>query len=347
MSMLLWRYSLSVQTKGSMLKPEGKAAIATLLAAAAAGFCTLAYSQSSPVYPSRPIRMIVPVPAAGPNDFVARTVGDYLSKSLGQPVVVENRPGANSMIGTDYVSKQPPDGYTLLQTAASIILNDIFPPKPPYDGLKDFDPITRAVSTTFMLTVNPSVKAANIREFIAQARANPGKFTYATVGIGSPHHLSGELFQHLTGTKLLQVNYKGGAQITQALMSAEVDSTFISTFPVKNLVLTGKLRGLGVTTRHRSPLLPDVPTIAEAVPLPGYEVDIWQGFFAPARTPVPVITRLNRDINDALRDPRIGPKLAEQGLDPSGTTADEFRQILRQDMAKWSKLIKDANIKVE
>ncbi|MFM9970520.1 MAG: tripartite tricarboxylate transporter substrate-binding protein, partial [Burkholderiales bacterium] len=191
------------------------------------------------------------------------------------------------------------------------------------------------------------VKARNIREFIDEARANPGKFSYATVGVGSPHHLSGELFQHLTGIKLLQVNYKGGAQITQALLSGEVDTTFISTFPVRTLVQTGKLRGLGVTTRHRSPLLPEVPTIADAVPLPGYEVDIWQGFFAPARTPAAIIMRLNREINDALKDSRNGPKLAEQGLDPAGTTPEAFREILRQDFAKWTKLVKDANIKVE
>ena len=322
--------------------------IVTVVSAVAAGMTGPAvHAQSVSNYPSRAIRMIVPVPAAGPNDFVARTVGDYLSKSMGQPVVVENRPGANSMIGTEFVSRQPPDGYTLLQTAASILLNEIFPPKPSYDGLKDFDPITRAVSTTFMLTVNPNVKVANIREFIEQARANPGKFSYATVGVGSPHHLAGELFQHLTGVKLLQVNYKGGAQITQALFSGEVDTTFISTFPVRKLVLAGKLHGLGVTTRHRSPLLPEVPTIAEAVPLPGYEVDVWQGFFAPARTPRPIIMRLNREINDALKDPRVAPKLAEQGLDPSGTTPEGFRDILQQDMTKWSKLVKDANIKVE
>ena len=329
------------------MKPRIKKNIPAMLSVVMAVAAAQTYAQSNAAYPNRPIHMVVPVPAAGPNDFVARAVGDYLSKSMGQPVIIENRPGANSIIGTEYASKQAPDGYTILESAASIVLNEIFPPKPPYDGLKDFDPITRAVSTTFMLTTNPGVKAANIRDFITEARANPGKFTYATVGIGSPHHLSGELFQYLTGTKLLQVNYKGGAQISQALFSGEVDTTFISTFAVQKLVLAGKLRGLGVTTRYRSPLLPDVPTIADAVPLPGYEVDVWQGFFAPARTPVPIITRLNREINAALKDPRVGPKLAEQGLDPSGTTPEEFRDILRNDLAKWSKLVKDANIKVQ
>lgn len=307
---------------------------------------TAAHSQDSS-YPSHPIKMVVPVPTSGPNDFVARSVADFLAKSMGQPVIVENRPGANSRIGAAYVAKQKPDGYTIMQSAASIVLNEIFPPKPPYDGLKDFDPITRAVSTTFMLTVNPGVKATNIIEFIALARANPGKFTYATVGVGSPHHLSGELFQFMTGTKLLQINYKGGAQITQAVLSREVDATFISTFPVRRLVLAGKLRGLGVTTRNRSTLLPDVPTIAEAVPLPGYEVDIWQGFFAPAGVPGPILARLNREINNALKDPVLAPKLAAQGLEPAGTTSDEFRKILQQDMAKWSKLVKDAKLQVK
>ncbi len=291
--------------------------------------------------------MIVGFEPGGGTDILSRIVGQKLTERWGQSVITENRPGGSGILSLDLVQQANPDGYTILESAASIVLNEIFPPKPPYDGLKDFDPITRAVSTTFMLTVSANVKAGTIRDFITEARANPGKFTYATVGIGSPHHLSGELFQYLTGTKLLQVNYKGGAQISQALFSGEVDTTFISTFAVQKLVLAGKLRGLGVTTRYRSPLLPDVPTIADAVPLPGYEVDVWQGFFAPARTPVPVLTRLNREINAALKDPRVGPKLAEQGLDPSGTTPEEFRDILRNDLAKWSKLVKDANIKVQ
>jgi tripartite-type tricarboxylate transporter receptor subunit TctC len=298
-------------------------------------------------YPSKPIRMIVPQPPGGPNDFLARALGVPMGASLGQSVVVENRSGANGIVGTDYVAKQPADGYTILQSAASLVLSSNFPPKPPFDPIRDFAPIGRAASTTFMLTANPGLKTPTIREFIAYTRANPGKVTYATVGYGSPHHLAGELFQHLTGTKLLQVNYKGGAQITQALMANEVNSTFISTFPVRALVLSGKLHGLGVTTPHRSPLLPDVPTIAEAVPLPGYELNVWQGFLAPAGTPAAIVQRLGREMNAALRDAKTGAGLTELGLDPAGTTPEEFAGIIKRDMAKWSALIKEANIRVE
>mgnify|MGYP003351400643 FL=1 len=202
-------------------------------------------------------------------------------------------------------------------------------------------------SDLFMLTVNPALKTTTIRQFIALARANPGKITYATVGYGSPHHLAGELFQHLTQTRLLQVNYKGGAQITQALVSGEVNATFISTFPVRALVQSGKLNGLGVTTAYRSPLLPEVPTIAESVPLPGYELDVWQGLLAPAATPANIVQRLNREMNAALKDPKTGAGLTELGLDPAGTSPEEFAAIMRRDMAKWSALIKEANIRVE
>lgn len=304
----------------------------------------LAHAQA---YPSRTIHFIVPQPAAGPNDFAARMLAERMAKSLGQPVVVENRPGAYGIVGTAYAAKQSADGHTILSIAASHVIAPNFPPKPPFDPIEDFEPICRSVNSTFMLTVNPKVKATTIGEFIALARANPGRFSYATVGVGSPHHLSGELFQLLTGTKLLQVNYKGGAQITQALLSGEVDSTFISTFPVRKLVLSGKLRGLGVTTLHRSPLLPDVPTIAESVPLPGYEMNSWQGVLAPAGTPRPIVLRLNSAINDTLKDPQIAAKLTEAGLDPAGTTPEAFMEIMKRDMAKWAKLIEDTGIKVE
>ena len=317
---------------------------AGLLFAGASAWISGATAQT---YPSKPIRMVVPQPPGGPNDFLARALAEFMGKNLGQTVIVENRAGANGVIGADYVAKQPPDGYTILEVAASIVLNANFPPKPPFDTMTAFEPIGRAVSTTFMLTTIPAVKATNIREFIALARANPGKFSYATVGAGSPHHLSSELFQFLTGTKLLQVNYKGGAQITQALIAGEVDSTFISTFPVRRLVETGKLRGLGVTTQYRSPILPEVPTIAEAVPLPGYDIDIWQGLLAPARTPRAIVQRLSREMNDALKDASLAPKLTELGLDPAGTTPEAFREIMMNDGAKWARHIKEANIKVD
>lgn len=298
-------------------------------------------------YPSRRIQYILPVPAAGPNDFLARLLAERLAKSMGQPVIVENRPGASWTIGTEYALRQPADGYTVLHVAATHILNPSFMPKLPYDPIKDFDPVTQTVSMTFMLTVHPELGVSTVKEFIARATANPGKLTYATVGVGSTHHLAAELLKSMTGIDILHVPYKGGAQITQALLAREADSVFISLFPVRKLVLAGKLRGLGVTTQKRSPLLPDVPTIAEAAALPGFETDAWQGVAVRAGTPKPIIARLNREIVAVLKNPQDAARLVELGLDPVGSTPERFLELMKADMTKWARVIKEARIKME
>lgn len=296
-------------------------------------------------YPSRRIQYILPSPAGGPNDFVARLFAERLGKSMGQPIIVENRPGGSWTIGTEYVTRQPADGYTLLHVSGTHILNPSFFPKLPYDPIRDFDPVTQSVGMTFMLTVHAGLGVASIGEFIARARANPGKLTYGTVGVGSSHHLGAELFSSMTGIRMLHIPYKGGPQITAALLSREIDSTFISLFPVRKLVLAGELRGLGLTTLHRSPLLPNVPTIAEAAGLPGYEMDVWQGLVVRAGTPRPIITRLYREIGAVLKNPQDVARITELGLDPVGSTPEQFHEMMKTDMARWAKVIKEAGIK--
>ncbi len=308
---------------------------------------SLTFAQSEPAYPARRITYIVPsTPGAGA-DFPPRIIADKLSKSLGQPVVVENRPGASWTIGTEYALRQPADGYTILHVAQIHALNPSFMPKLPYDPIKDFDAITHAVSTIFVMTVHPSVPAKTIQEFIALARANPGKYTYGSVGSGSSHHLGGALLESMTGIKMLHVPFKGGSQIVQALISGQIDATFISVFPVTKFIQSGKLNGLAVTTTFRSSLLPEIPTMEEAAGLKGYDMDVWQGVVARAGTPRPVIARLNREINAIVKDKTEAQRLREVGYEPAGTTPEQFTELMKAELAKWSKIIKEADIKPE
>jgi tripartite-type tricarboxylate transporter receptor subunit TctC len=315
----------------------------------AAGLCAFALSLAAFAqdYPAKRIQYIVPSPAAGPNDFIARLLSDHLSKALGQPVIVENRAGGSATIGTEFVARQPADGHTLLHITATHVLNPSFMPKLGYDPIGDFNAVTQAASMTFMLTVHSELGVKDVREYIARARANPGKLTYATVGVGSSHHLAAEMLKSMTGIDLLHIPYKGGAQITQALLAREVDSVFISIFPVRKLVLAGTLRGLGVTTSKRATSMPDVPTVAEAAGLPGFEMDVWQGIGVRSGTPRPIITRLNREFVAALKDPQNAKRITELGLDPVGSTPEYFDELMKAELARWSKLIKQAGIKVQ
>jgi len=264
---------------------------------------------------------------------------------MGQSVVVENKPGANSVIGADYAARQPADGYTVLHVAQSHVISPGFMANLPYDPINDFEPVTQLVSMKFILAVSPALGVKSVNEFVGYARANPGKVTYATLGPGSSHFLAGELLQKMAGMKMLQVPYKGGAQITQALLAREVDATFISIFPVRKFILAGKLRGLGVTTSVRSSLLPDVPTIAEAGPFPGFEMDVWQGVLLRAGTPKPVVARLNREILAVLKNPEDAARITQAGVDPVGTTPERFLALMKADMAKWARIVKEAGIK--
>ena len=307
--------------------------------------CAAATQAQDTSYPVRRLQYIMPTPAGGPNDFLARLFAERLAKTMGQPVIVENRPGASWTIATEYVARQTADGYTLLHVAATHILNPNFFPKLPYDPIRDFEPVTQSVSTIFMLTVHAGLGVNNVAEFIARARANPGKLTYGRVGVGSSHQLGAELMSSMAGIKMLHVPYKGGPQITQALLSREIDATFISLFPVRKLVSAGELRGLGVTTTRRSPLLPAVPPIAESAGMAGYEMDVWQGTVVRAGTPRAIINRLNRELVAVLKSPLDAARLTELGLDPVGSTPEHFLEVMKSDMVRWAKVIKDAGIK--
>lgn len=293
-------------------------------------------------YPNRPIHFVVPVLAGGPNDFVARLLADRMGKSMHQPVIVEYKIGAGGMLGTEYVAKQPPDGYTILATALTHVVSPNFVKKISYDPIKEFSPIAKTVSTKFVLVVNPSVPAKNMQEFIALARAKPGTLTYASAGVGTPHQLATELLESMTGTKMIHVPYKGANEIIPAVLSHQVDFTIIATFGVLPFIKNGKLRALAVASPTRSAQLPNVPTIAEALALPGYSIDVWQGVLAPAGTPKDIVHKLNHEITTALTDPEDVKKLEAFGLDPTPSTPEQFETTMKSDMEKWANVIKHA-----
>ena len=297
-------------------------------------------------YPSKPIRIVIPFPPGGSNDLVARVVGEKLRASMGQPVVPENRPGGNNIIASELVARSAPDGHTLLMANTQHSLNAVSGAKLPYDTLRDFAPIGLTSSVYFALTVHPSVPATSVKQFIAVARARPGELTYASAGIGAPHHLGMELLKSMGRVELTHIPYKGAGQLVPALIAGEVTSTIGAINSLLPHVQTGRLRMLAMAGNRRTPLLPDVPTIAEAA-LPGFALDNWNAFLAPAGTPRPVIDRLNSEIVKALRDTEVRDRLVPQGIELIPSTPDEFQEILKAHMTKWAKIIKTAGIRLE
>ena len=315
--------------------------LSTLLAGA-----SQALAQSA--YPSRPIRIIVPLTTGGSNDVLARIIADRLTPVLGQAVVVENRPGAGGIVGTDYVAKQPGDGYTILIATSSHAYQQHFVTKLPFDPIKDFEPITLAAVVPFVLTVNAELPVTNARDFIALARTRQKGLTFGTAGVSSPHQLGAEWLKSMTGANFIHVPYKGAAGIVPALVGNEIDFTVGAINSLLPHIRSGKLRALAVASTKRTGFLPDVPTIAEAVPAPGYGMDVWAGFLAPKGTPKDIIARLNTEINRILRDPQIlAEKLAPLGIDIVTSTPERFAEVLKADLVLYEKVIKDANIKAE
>jgi tripartite-type tricarboxylate transporter receptor subunit TctC len=295
-------------------------------------------------YPVRPIRLIVPYPAGGPTDFVGRTVGQKLSQLLGQQVVVDNRPGAGTIIGSELVARAAPDGYTLLfGTGGGTFLAPLILPNVPYEPLRDFAPVAMLVQSPQVLVVHPSVPATNVKELVALAKAKPGALNFASVGTGTSPHLGGELLQSLTGTKIVHVPYKGTAPAMTDLIAGQVQLMFSSMPTVLAHVKAGRLRLLGTGGTRRSAVIPDTPPIAETVP--GFELVTWYGIFAPTRTPDSIVKRLNAEIAKVLVDPESRDRMAAQGLEPTIMTPDELRRYTQQDVSRWSRLIKSANIK--
>jgi tripartite-type tricarboxylate transporter receptor subunit TctC len=315
------------------------------LAAGAAVLSAISHAASAQTYPSQPVHIIVPVPPGGALDIIARLIGQWLSEHLRQPFVIENRPGGGTNIGVELVTRAPADGYTLLLIPGSVTANATLYDKLSFNFISDIAPIAMISSLPLVMLVNLSVPAKTVAEFIAYAKANPGKLSMASGGIGSPSHIVGELFKMTTGVDMVHVAYHGGAPALTDLMGGQVQVYFS---PLPESIATieaGKVRALAVTTAKRSEALPDLPTVAESVP--GFEASTWQGIGAPKSTPAEIIAQLNKDINAALADPMIKTRLASLGSVPVPMSPAEFESFIVAETEKWGEVIRAANIKLD
>ena len=308
--------------------------------------CTTAAAASAQTYPSKPVRMVVPFPAGGGIDTVARILAPKLSEGLGQPVVIDNRVGASGTVGTELVAKSPSDGHTLLATFASHAQNASLYPKLGYDTVKDFAPITLIATVPNILVVNPALPVKTVKDLIALAKKRPGEILYASIGNGTPAHLSAELFNNMAGIKMTHVAYKGAAPSIVALISGETQLTFTTVLVAMPHVKSGRLRALGVCSLKRSPVLPDLPTIDEAG-VKGYESNAWYGLLGPAKTPPAIVEQLNRETLKVLQMPDVRDNLKNQGAEPVGDSPREFAAVIVQEIDKWRKVVEAAGIKAD
>lgn len=308
------------------------------------GFAAPVAAQAS--YPDRPVKLIVPFGPGGFTDVVARILGQKLSVAMGQQFVIENKPGAGSTIGTDFVAKAPADGYTLVMVSTAHVLGPWVYKKVPYDALKDFTVVSKLVDSAYVLTVNPKVPAKNVKEFIALAKANPDSIRYASSGNGGNQHLMGGLFATMTDTKIQHVPYKGSSGATNDLLAGIVESTFAAVPNVLPHIQQGKLRALAVTTSKRIPQLPDVPTLAEAG-VPGYEASVWLALLAPANTPSDIVSKLNKEIIKILASPDTKKALFDAGVESAYATPEAMTTYMGKEYERWGKVIKDANITLQ
>ena len=319
-----------------------------LLAAASAGGALAQKPEQAPSYPSRPVRFICPYVPGGAGDIFTRTIAQKLTESLGQTVVVDNRPGANGGIGTDIVAKAPGDGYTLLMgNSGPLAVNPVLYQKVPYDPVKDFAPITQGTLYMYVLVTPAAMPVVSVHDFAMVLRAKPGQLTYGSTGVGGGNHLSGELFNLMTGTKSIHVPYTGSAAALAALLGGQINYMFDTVITSVPHLRAGRLRGLGVTAMRRASALPEVPTLDEAG-LKGFELTQWQAVVAPAGTPKLVVDLLYREVAKALKMPDVIERLATQGGNELvGNTPEEFALVIRNDLAKYAKLVKAANIQVQ
>ncbi len=315
----------------------------TLAAASALGLLALTpLAAQAQAFPTKAITIIVPFSAGGTTDILARVLGQFISKDLGQPVIIDNRAGAGGNIGTQLVARAAPDGYTILMgTVGTHAINQSLYPKLAFDPIKDFAPLTRVALVPNLLVANPAQPFKTVKELMAYAKANPGKVTFGSSGSGTSIHLSGELFKQMAGVDIQHVAYKGSAPAVNDLLGNHIAIMFDNMPSAIGHVKAGKLRPLAVTTAQRSPALPDVPTIAEAG-VPGYEATSWFGLLAPAKTPAPVVARLNAVILKALADPDVKKKLLEQGAEPAGETPAQFAAFIGSETVKWGKIVKQS-----
>ena len=321
---------------------------AFLAAIGAAAFLASApASAADGAYPSKPIRFVVPYPAGGPLDTVARLLAAKAGERLKQPVIVDNKPGAGGNIGADLVAKSAPDGYTILMGAvATHAINPTLYAGIPYDPVRDFAPITQVASTPNVLVVNPSVPAASVREFIAYARANPGKLNFGSGSTGSAGHLAGELFKTMAGVEMTHVPYKGAGPAMQDLVGGRIQLMFDNWASSRGQVQAGKIRALAVTTAKRSTLAPDLPTIAESG-LAGFDISTWFGVFAPAGTPRDIVARLHDELTRALAAPDVREKMLNLGAEPVGNKPEEFAAYIRAEAEKYARVIKASGAKAD
>jgi tripartite-type tricarboxylate transporter receptor subunit TctC len=323
-----------------------KLKFSTLLQATALTLSLVGGSAMAQAWPARPISLVVPFPAGGTTDVLARAVGQELSKSLGQPVIVESRPGAGATLGADYVAKAKPDGYTLLMGAVHHTIATSVYKKLAYDFQKDFAPVSTVALVPNVLVVNPNVPAKNVKELLALAKADPGKLTYGSNGNGTGQHLIGAQFEGMGGVQLLHVPYKGSGPLTTDLLGGQINMSFDTITPVLPQIKAGKLRALAVTTATRSKALPDVPTLDESG-LKGFNLGTWFGVLAPAATPRDVVTRLNVEIVKIINSPEFKKKMDDIGAEPIGDTPEQMAKQIKDDTERFAKLVKEAKVSIE
>lgn len=297
-------------------------------------------------YPAKPVRFIAPYPAGGVNDIIARIVSTRLAAAMGQPWLVDNRAGRGGIIGTDVVAKSAPDGYTLVHGGMGSMTLAPFLGKIPYDTLRDFAPVTLTARTPNIILVHPSLPVKSVKELIAFLKARPGQLNYATPGVGSTPHLMASLFVQTTNLKMVHIPYKGSAPATVDLVAGQVPIGFSPIVTVLPHLTSGRLRGLAVSSLERVPSLPETPTVSEAG-LPGFEMNPWFGIFAPAGTPQDVIGRLSTELMRILRSPEVASQFRAQGVEPAHATPDEFLTVIKSDLQKWGKVIREGGIKGE
>jgi len=315
-------------------------------AALAAAMLALHVVAAAQTYPTRPVRLVVPQSAGGSTDLVARPLAQRLGDALGQQVVVDNRPGAGSTLGTELVARAAPDGYTLLAVAASFTMSPALYKKLSFDPLRDFAPVSLLSALPNVLVVHPSLQVRSVKDLIAFARARPGELNYGSSGVATGTHMSMELLKHMTGMKLTHVPYKGGAPAVTALLAGEVQVNFATISTALPHVKSGRLRALAVSTARRSPAAPEIPTIAEAG-VTGYDYSSWIGLLAPARTPAAIVTRINAESVKIMHTPEIRKLLAHEGSEPVGNSPHAFAQLIGSEVVRWKKVAQDAGIEAD
>ena len=323
-----------------------RAAAIAALTLAAAPTTSQAQSRDAVAYPTRPVRAIVPYAPGGGTDIIARALAQKLSAAWNQQVVVDNRGGGATIVGTDLAAKAPPDGYTLLVTSTSFVINPTVQARLPYDTLKDFQPITQIAFQPYVLVLNPGVPARDVKEFVALSKAKPNAVSFGSTGTGSGAHLAGELFKLTTGAQMTHIPYKGMGPALIDLLGAQTQAVFGTILPTLPHVKSGKLRALGVTSVRRSSAGPDLPTIAESG-APGYSATSWTALYTPAGAPPEIVRKIGREAVRSIQAGDMREKLAADGAEPGGGTPEELAAYLRQEIAKWRKVIRSANIQIQ